>query len=40
LKHFGSVARLRKASAEQIAELPGISAALAQEIHAFLISRS
>ncbi len=40
LKQFGSVARLRKASTEQIAELPGISAALAQEIHAFLISRS
>jgi len=40
LKHFGSVARLRKATPEQIAEVPGISAALAQEIHAFLISRS
>ena len=40
LKHFGSVARLRKASPEQIAKVPGIGAGLAQEIHDFLLSRA
>jgi excinuclease ABC subunit C len=40
LKQFGSVARLRKASPEQIAGVPGIGAGLAREIHDFLISRT
>ena len=40
LKHFGSVARLKKASAEQIAQIPGISLAAAREIQAFLAARS
>lgn len=40
LKHFGSVARMRKATAEQIAKVPGIGAALAKDIQAFLISRA
>ncbi len=39
LKAFGSVARLRAATAEQIAELPGISTTLATQIHDFLQSR-
>lgn len=39
LKAFGSVARLRKASAEQIAEVPGISEKLAGEVLSFLESR-
>lgn len=39
LKHFGSVTRLRKAAVEQIAKVPGIGAALAREIHEFLITR-
>lgn len=40
LKHFGSVARLRKASPEQIEKVPGIGSGLAREIHDFLILRS
>ena len=36
LKKFGSVARLRKAEAEQIAEVEGINARLAEEIVHFL----
>jgi excinuclease ABC subunit C len=39
LRRFGSVARLRKASAEQIAQTPGIGKALAAEITAFLSKR-
>jgi len=39
LKAFGSVARLRKASLEQIAEVPGISKTLAQQVVDFLASR-
>jgi excinuclease ABC subunit C len=40
LRHFGSVARMRKASAEELAAAPGISAKLAGEVAAFLKSRS
>lgn len=40
LKKFGSVARLRKASAEDIAKIPGISVTLAETIVDFLVSRS
>lgn len=40
LKAFGSVTRLRKASAAQIAEIPGISQTLAATIVDFLTSRS
>ncbi|HEY1080724.1 MAG TPA: excinuclease ABC subunit UvrC [Prosthecobacter sp.] len=40
LKKFGSVARLRKASAEDIAKVPGISQTLAETIVDFLASRS
>jgi excinuclease ABC subunit C len=36
LKHFGSVAALREATADQIQELPGIGPKLAQTIHAHL----
>ena len=36
LKHFGSVAALREASAEQIQELPGIGPKLAQTIYTHL----
>lgn len=39
LKAFGSVTRLRKASAEQIAAVPGIGKALAQTVQEFLASR-
>ncbi len=39
LKAFGSVARLRKATPEQIAEVPGISKTLAQQVVDFLASR-
>lgn len=39
LKAFGSVARLRKASEEQIAAVPGIGKALAREVREFLASR-
>ncbi len=39
LKAFGSVTRLRKAGADQIAAVPGISAKLAAQIHAFLQTR-
>ena len=38
LRHFGSVARLRKAPAETIAEVPGISRRLAEELVSFLES--
>lgn len=38
LRKFGSVARLRSATAEQMAEIPGISTRLAGEIVAFLAS--
>jgi excinuclease ABC subunit C len=40
LKHFGSVARMRKASPEQIAKVPGIGSGLAKEIFDFLVSRA
>ncbi|MCP4685195.1 MAG: excinuclease ABC subunit UvrC [bacterium] len=40
LKKFGSVARLKKASAEQMAEVKGISPALAEKIHKALDSQS
>jgi excinuclease ABC subunit C len=36
LKHFGSLKRLREASAEQIAEVEGIGEGLARQIHAAL----
>jgi excinuclease ABC subunit C len=36
LKAFGSVARLRKASAEEIAKVPGIGKTLAEEVARFL----
>ncbi len=36
LRAFGSVARLRKASLEQIAAVPGIGKALAEEVVRFL----
>ncbi len=36
LKRFGSVARLRKASEEQLAEVPGVNQRLAAEIAEFL----
>ena len=36
LKHFGSVARMRKASQDQLAEVPGISHKIAAEIVDFL----
>ncbi|WP_243838862.1 excinuclease ABC subunit UvrC [Prosthecobacter fusiformis] len=39
LKKFGSVSRLRKASAEEIAKVPGISVTLAETIVDFLKSR-
>ncbi len=40
LKHFGSLARLRKADAAQIAEVEGISARLAEDIVSFLKTHS
>ncbi|WP_223690595.1 excinuclease ABC subunit UvrC [Leifsonia poae] len=39
LKHFGSVAQLRKASPEQIAEVRGVGATLASAVHERLTSR-
>jgi excinuclease ABC subunit C len=39
LRHFGSVAALRTATAEQIAELPGIGPKLAETIHRHLTTR-
>ncbi|GAA5140869.1 excinuclease ABC subunit UvrC [Prosthecobacter algae] len=39
LKKFGSVARLRKATPEEIAKVPGISSTLAETIVDFLVSR-
>jgi excinuclease ABC subunit C len=39
LTHFGSVTRLRKADASQMAEVPGISIKLAREVVEFLKSR-
>ncbi len=39
LKAFGSVTRLRKATAEQIAAVPGISKTLAQTVREFLAGR-
>jgi excinuclease ABC subunit C len=40
LRHFGSVARMREAGAEELAAAPGISAKLAGEVAAFLKSHS
>ncbi len=39
LKTFGSVVRLRAATPEAIADVPGISSTLARQIHEFLASR-
>jgi len=39
LKHFGSVARLRRASAEEIAQVPGFGPRLAAELRRFLDAR-
>ena len=39
LRHFGSVSALRKASPEQIAELPGIGPKLAATVHGHLTTR-
>ncbi|MCX7008017.1 MAG: helix-hairpin-helix domain-containing protein, partial [Kiritimatiellaeota bacterium] len=36
LKHFGSIARLRRATVEQIAAAPGVGPELAQKIHHLL----
>ena len=36
--HFGSLDKLRVASAEQIAETPGFGEKFAAELHAFLLS--
>ncbi len=36
LKHFGSIARLRRASVEQLAAAPGVGPELAQKIHHLL----
>jgi excinuclease UvrABC nuclease subunit len=38
LKSFGSVARLREASAEEIAALPGLSLKVAEDILRYLAS--
>jgi excinuclease ABC subunit C len=40
LQHFGSVARLRRATVEEIASVEGIGRRLAEQIAAFLTSRS
>ena len=40
LKKFGSIHRLRLATVEQIAELPGIGSKSAEELKAFLETRS
>lgn len=40
LKHFGSVYRLARASAEDIAEVPGITEKLATAIHRAVVQRS
>jgi DNA repair protein RadC len=40
LKKFGSVQRLRLATLEQIAEVPGFGGKAAQELKAFLEARS
>ncbi len=39
LSHFGSLARLRKASTRELENVPGISAGLAEEITRFLATR-
>ena len=36
LSHFGSIGRLRAASAAEIAEVAGFGGRMAQELHAFL----
>jgi excinuclease ABC subunit C len=36
LKHFGSLARVKAATVEELAEAPGIPHAVAEEIHAYL----
>lgn len=40
LKKFGSVARIKKATVEQMAALPGIGARLAEQVSAFLKERA
>jgi excinuclease ABC subunit C len=40
LREFGSVARLRRASAEEIATVPGIGKGMAEQIMTFLRERS
>jgi excinuclease ABC subunit C len=40
LKYFGSIARLRRATVEQIAAAPGVGLELAQKIHHFLTMNS
>ena len=40
LAHFGTIEKLRAATAEQIAEAPGFGGKLAGELHAFLLSNS
>jgi excinuclease ABC subunit C len=39
LKRFGSIQRLRLASEEQIAEVPGLGGKVAAELKAFLVAR-
>src|SRR5579862_5284374 len=39
LQHFGSIQRLREATAEQIAEVPGIGGKMAQALKEFLANR-
>jgi excinuclease ABC subunit C len=40
LKKFGSVQRMRLATPEQIAEIPGIGLKFAEKLKAFLLARS
>jgi excinuclease ABC subunit C len=40
LKHFGSVQRLRQATVEEIAEVPGFGPRLASELRKFLDARN
>jgi excinuclease ABC subunit C len=40
LRHFGSASKIRQATAEEIAEVPGIGSSLAEKIHELIQSRS